>query len=225
MKLRDWLSNGKDEQAKEPVEVAGLKMDSNGEVLESGFTLKQLVNDINGREEAIDELQHDVDRHEKKKKRAVEKAQDAETQTDKKEYMVEAKEHKLAKEKKENILEHLLNQKLTLKELKLQHFQDNIGDTENTELDIDLSEIAVSDIEAAVEESADETWEETENMEDLSDAMSMADRETSSLDLSDIESEVNGNTDEVDLSQRTLETEEEIDQAIEEELEKMEDIR
>ena len=220
MKLRDWLKNGKDGKT---VEVGGLELDGNGEVLQSGFQLEQFQDDIENREEAINELQRDVDRHEKKKKRAIQKARKAETQADKKEYMVDAKEHKVAKEKKEKILDHLRKEKLTLKELKLQHLQNNIGDSIDSDLDIDVGELPVSEIEAAIEQGSDEIWETVENMEDISDSMSMADNETGELDLSDIEAEVEGHNKvgDIDLSQRSLDTEEEIDQAIEEELGKL----
>ena len=227
MKLRNWLSNGKDEQAKEPVEVGGLELDADGEVLESGFDLEQFEDDIENREDAINELQRDVDRHEKKKKRAIEKARKAETQADKKEYMVEAKEHKVAKEKKQKILDHLRKEKLTLKQLKLQHLQNNIEDGIDADLDIDVGDLPVSEIEAAIEEGSDELWETVENMEDIGESMEMADDETAGLDLSDIKAEVEGrsNDEEINLSERSLETEEEIDQAIEEELGKLEDIQ
>lgn len=225
MKLRNWLKSSKQEQASEPVEVGGLELDSDGEVLESGHDLKQLKQDIEGREDAISELERDVDRHEKKKKRAVEKARKADGQADKKGYMVEAKEHKEAKAKKEKILDHLRKEKLTLKKLKLQHLQNNIGDGVDTDLDIDIGELEASEIEEAIEKGSDELWEAAENMEDLGEAMEMADTEASGLDLSDIKAEVEnpGHNNEVDLSNRSLETEEDIDQAIDETLEQMDE--
>lgn len=227
MKLRSWLSNGKDEQSKEPVEVGGLELDADGEVLESGFDLEQFEEDIENREDAIDELQRDVDRHEKKKKRAIDKARKAETQADKREEMVEAKEHKVAKEKKQKILDHLRKEKLTLKQLKLQHLQNNIGDGIDADLDIYVGELPVSEIEDAIEDASDDLWEAIENMEEIDDSIEMADEETSGLDLSDIEAEVEGrsNDEEINLSERSLETEDEIDQAIEEELGKLEDMQ
>ena len=54
--------------------------------------------------------------------------------------------------------------------------------------------------------------------------MEMADSELGGLDLSDIKEEVNSD-DNIGLSGRSLETEEEIDQAIEEELEKIEEMQ
>ncbi|WP_276273657.1 hypothetical protein [Haloarcula litorea] len=227
MKLRNWLKSSKEEQASEPVEVGGLELDSEGEVLKSGHNLQQLKEDIEGREDAISELERDVDRHERKKKRAVDKARKAEKsgdQSDKKGYMVEAKEHKEAKAKKEKILDHLRNEKLVLKKLQLQHLQNNVGDGIATDLDIDLGELDASAIEDAIEDGSDELWESAENMEDINEAMEMADSGMASLDLSDIEKEVNGtaNSEGGELLDRSLETEEEIDQAIEEELEKIE---
>jgi len=225
MKLRDWLKTDKEEQAEEPVEVGGLELDGDGEVLESGYDLEEFEDDIEGREEAISELEKDVQRHGKKKKRAVEKARKADEQADKKGYMVEAKEHKEAKAKKEKILDHLRQEKLTLKKLKLQHLQNNIGDGVDTDLDINLGELDASEIEDAIEEGGDDLWESAENMEDLGEAMEMADSEAGGLDLSDIEAEVenSGTSDTVDLSNRSLETEEDIDQAIDETLEEMDE--
>jgi len=225
MKLRNWITSSSEKQAKEPVEVGGLELDADGEVLKSGHALEEFQEDIEEREEYIDELQRGIRRHEKKKKRAVEKAKKADTESEKQKHMVEAKEHKVLKEKKSKILDHLREEILQLKKLRLQHLQDNIGS--DGELDIDLSELPVNDIEAAIEENSDELWESRENMEDLDDAMQFADNELGGLDLSDIEEEVDGITsrDNVDLSDRSLETEEEIDQAIEEELEKIEEMQ
>jgi hypothetical protein len=225
MKLRNWITSSSEKQAKEPVEVGGLELDADGEVLKSGHALEEFQEDIEEREEYIDELQRGIRRHEKKKKRAVEKAKKADTESEKQKHMVEAKEHKVLKEKKSKILDHLREEILQLKKLRLQHLQDNIGS--DGELDIDLSELPVNDIEDAIEENSDELWESRENMEDLDDAMQFADNELGGLDLSDIEEEVDGTTsrDNVDLSDRSLETEEEIDQAIEEELEKIEEMQ
>lgn len=225
MKLRNWITSSSEKQAKEPVEVGGLELDADGEVLKSGHALEEFQQDIEEREEYIDELQRGIRRHEKKKKRAVEKAKKSDTESEKQDYMVEAKEHKVLKGKKSKILDHLRKEKLQLKKLRLQHLQDNIGS--DGELDIELSALPVNDIEDAIEENSDELWESRENIEDLDDAMEFADDELGDLDLSDIEEEVDGtnNQEGVDLSDRSLETEEEIDQAIEEELEKIEEMQ
>lgn len=226
MKLRDWLKTDKEEQASEPVEVGGLELDGDGEVLESGFDLEDFQEDIEGREDAIQQLEREVDRHQKKKKRAVEKAQEADSQSDRKAYMVEAKEHKVAGGKKEKILDHLRSEKLTLKQLRLQHLQNNIGASVDTELDIDISDLDASQIQDAVEEGSDELWEASENMEEIDEAMDMADSETAALDLSSIQEELVEDSNEdhsVDLEDRSLETEEEIDQAIDETIERMDE--
>ncbi len=216
-----------EEQVKEPVEVGGLELDPEGEVLESGFELDEFQGDIEEREEFIDQLQRDIDRHRKKKERAVERAREAETGSEKEDYMVEAKEHKVLKQKKKKVLNHLRKEKLMLKKLKLQHMQDNVGSSLNSELDIDVGQLPTSDIESAIEESGDDLLESRDSIQDLEDSLELADSEAAGLDLSDIEEEVEDDVDsneETQLEDRSLETEEEIDQAIEEELQKLEDL-
>jgi hypothetical protein len=227
MKFRDWLTSDKEEQAEEPVEVAGLELDGDGEVLESGFDLADFQKDIEGRETTIGQLEKEVSRHQKKKRRAVDKAKKADEESDRKAYMMEAKEHKVAGKKKEKILDHLRSEKLTLTQLKLQYLQNNIGSGLMEDLGIDLAELDTSDIEDAIEEGEDELWEASDNMDELEEAMELADKELSGVDLSDIKAEVEdpGDSDDVDLSERSLETEEEIDRAIEEELEKLQNQR
>lgn len=225
MKLRGWLTSDKEEQAKEPVEVAGLELDGDGEVLESGHDLEQFQEDIKSREETIDQLEREVSRHQKKKEKAVKKARKASTESDKKDYMVEAKEHKVAGEKKEKILDHLRSEKLTLMKLKLQHLQSNIGSEGIEGLDIDLSEISTRDIESAIEEGEDDLMDASHNMEDLDQAMDLAEDELSGVDISNIKSEMEKKDGEIQLSGRSLETEKEIDEAIEEEIEKIEEMQ
>lgn len=89
---------------------------------------------------------------------------------------------------------------------------------------IDFSELDVTEVESAIEDISDENWKARENINDIDDAMEMADSELGGLDLSDIKEEVNSD-DNIGLSGRSLETEEEIDQAIEEELEKIEEMQ
>jgi hypothetical protein len=227
MKFRDWLTSDKEKQAEEPVEVAGLELDGDGEVLESGFDLADFQGDIEGREDTIDQLEKQVSKHQKKKRKAVDKAEKARKESKKKAKMMEAKEHKVAGKKKEKILDHLRSEKLTLTQLKLQYLQNNIGSGLMEDLGIDLSELDTSDIEDAIEEGEDELWEASDNMDELEEAMELADEELSGVDLSDIEEEVEdqGGSGKVDLSERSLETEEEIDRAIEEELEKLQNQR
>jgi len=225
MKLRSWLKSDKEEQAEEPVEVAGLELDGDGEVLESGHDLEQFQEDIESREDTIDHLEREVSRHKKKKEKAVDKAQKASTESEKKDYMMEAKEHKVAGEKKEKILDHLRSEKLTLMKLKLQHLQNNIGSELVEGPEIDLSKVSTSDIESAIEEAEDEMMDASRNMEDLDQAMQFADEELSGVDLTNIKSQMKKKNGEIHLSGRSLETEEEIDQAIQEELEKIEDMQ
>ena len=224
MKLRNWLKGDKEEQAENPVEVGGLELDGDGEVLESGFNLQDFEHDIEGRKEAIDQLERDVSRHQKKKKRAVQKARKADTETDKKGFMVEAKQHKVAKQKKEKVLDHLRKEKQVLNQLKLQHLQNNIGSAIGEDLDINVGELSASEIESAIEEGADELWEASENMEDLDEAMALADEELAGLDLSEIENEVHGDSsNDIDLENAPLQTEEDIDRAIDETLQEMDE--
>lgn len=225
MKLRSWLTSDKEEQAKEPVEVAGLELDGDGEVLESGHDLEQFEEDIESREETIEQLERDVSRHKKKKEKAVEKAKEASTQSDKKDYMMEAKEHKVIGEKKEKILDHLRSEKLTLMKLKLQHLQSNIGSDVIEGTEIDFSGISTRDIESAIEETEDKLMDTSQNLEDLDQAMGLADEELSGVDISNIKSQMMKKDGEIHLSGRSLETEEEIDQAIEQELEKIEQMQ
>ncbi|MCY4730462.1 hypothetical protein KY092_07815 [Natronomonas gomsonensis] len=225
MKLRSWLTSDKEEQADEPVEVAGLELDGDGEVLESGHDIQQFEQDIESREETIDQLEREVSRHQKKKEKAFDKARGASTESDKNDYMVEAKEHKVAGEKKEKILDHLRSEKLTLTQLKLQHLQNNIRSGAIEGLDIDLSELSTRDIESAIEEGEDQLIDASENMDDLDQAMDLADEELSGVDISDIKSEVKEEDNGINLSDRSLETEEEIDRAIEEEYEKIEEMK
>lgn len=226
MNLRRWMFSGTEEQVKEPVEVGGLELDPDGEVLESGFELEEFQEDIEEREEFIDQLQRDIDRHGKKKQRAVERARDAKNRSEKEDYMVEAKEHKVLKQKKKKVLDHLRKEKLMLKKLKLQHMQDNIGSGLDSDLDIDVSQLPTSDIESAIEESGDDLLDSRDTIQDIEDSLELADSEAAGLDLSDIEEEVDDvdSDEEIQLENRSLETEEEIDQAIDEELQKLEDV-
>jgi tetratricopeptide (TPR) repeat protein len=224
MKLRQWLTISDKKQAEEPVEVGGLELDGDGEVLESGHTLQELDEDIGSREDAIDDLQRDIDQHQRKKKRAVEKARDADSEADKKQYMFEAKEHKEAKEKKEKLLQHLQKEQMTLKKLKLQHLQNNIGDSVNSDLDISISDLDESSIKSAIEDGSDEIWEASQNIEELDEAISFADQELAEVDLNDIRTEVEeDSSSDIDLSDRSLEDEQDIDQAIDDTLERMDD--
>lgn len=225
MKLRGWLTSDKKEQAKEPVELAGLELDGDGEVLESGHDLGQFQEDIESRKKTIDQLEREVSKHQKKKEKAVKKARKASKESDKKDYMVEGKEHKVAGEKKEKILDHLRSERLTLMKLKLQHLQSNIGSEGIEGLDIDLSEISTRDIESAIEEGEDDLMDASQNMKDLDQAMDLAEDELSGVDISNIKSGMKKKNGEIHLSGRSLETEEEIDQAIEEELEKIEQMQ
>jgi len=224
MKFRNWLTSDKEEQAEEPVEVAGLELDGDGEVLESGFNVVDFQEDIEGREDTIDQLEKEVSKHQKKKRKAVDKAEKARKQSEKKAKMMEAKEHKVAGEKKEKILDHLRSEKLTLTQLKLQYLQNNIGSGLMEDLDIDLAELDTSDIEDAIEEGEDALWEASDNMEGLEEAMELADEELSGVDLSDIEAEVDGSgSDEIDMSLSENPTDEEIDRAIDNTLEQMDE--
>jgi tetratricopeptide (TPR) repeat protein len=224
MKLREWLTISDKKQAQEPVEVGGLELDGDGEVLESGHTLQQLEEDIGSREDAIDDLQRDIHKHQRKKKQAVEKARDAGSEADKKQYMFEAKEHKEAKEKKEKILQHLQKEQLTLKKLKLQHLQNNIGDGVNSDLDISVSNLDESSIKSAIEDGSDDIWEASQNMQEIDEAISFADQELAEVDINDIRTEVEeDSSSDFDLSDRSLDDEEDIDQAIDDTLERMDD--
>lgn len=224
MKFRSWLTSDKEEQAEEPVEVGGLELDGDGEVLESGFDLEDFEEDIEGREDTIDQLEREVDRHQKKKRKAVEKAEKARKESDQRSEMMEAKEHKIAGEKKEKILNHLRSEKLTLVQLKLQHLQNNLGSGLVEDVDIDLGELDVSSIEDAIQEGEDELWEASENMDELDETMKLADEELSGVDLDEIRDEVDGSSNnEIDVSLSENPTDEEIDQAINQTLDQMDE--
>lgn len=223
MKLRGWLTSDKEEQAEEPVEVAGLELDGDGEVLESGHDLEQFEEDIESREETIEQLEREVSRHKKKKEKSVEKAQNASKQSDKKDYMMEANEHKVIGEKKEKILDHLRSEMLTLKKLRLQYMQNNVSSGAIEGVDIDLSGLSTRDVESAIEEGEDDLMDASQNMEDLDQAIDLAEDELSGVDISNIKSEMEKKDGEIQLSGRSLETEEDIDQAIDETLERMDD--
>lgn len=219
MKLTNWLTKSDEKQAEEPVEVGGIELDADSEVLESGHDLSDFKEDIEEREDQISQLQKDIDRHNKKKKRAAKRAKLADNENKQRKHLADAKEEKELKEKKEGIVDHLQEEKLRLKQLMLQHMQQAIqsGDSQN----ISLSDIPINDVESAIESAADDTWESRENMQDLDDAMEIADDELGGLNLEDVREETDSEEDPTDLSNRSLETEEEIDQAIEDLLDEM----
>jgi len=221
MKLRNWFTSSEEKQVKESVEVGGIELDADEEVLQTGYTLSEIRGGIEKREETSKDLKREINRHEKKKKRAIDKAKKADSETDKKDNLTTAKVQKELKKKKEKIVDHLQEEKLKLRKLQVQHMMGRL--TSDTHVDVDISDLPVSDIETAIEDIGDDTWESTKNMEDLDEATSTADEELGGLDLSDIKSELD-EEEEPGLSNRSLETEEEIDQAIDEELERLERI-
>lgn len=222
MKWRSWITSDKDEQLEEPVEVSGMELEAESEVLGSGHTIADFQEDIEERENLVEELQTEISRHSKKKKRAIKRVKQAETSTEEERHLTDAKEHKDLKEKKQNILGQLQEEIRQLKKLMLQHLQQAI--TKEGGMKIDFSELDVTEVESAIEDISDENWKARENINDIDDAIEMADSELGGLDLSDIKEEVNSD-DNIGLSGRSLETEEEIDQAIEEELEKIEEMQ
>ena len=60
MKWRSWITSDKDEQLEEPVEVSGMELEAESEVLGSGHTIADFQEDIEERENLVEELQTEI---------------------------------------------------------------------------------------------------------------------------------------------------------------------
>jgi hypothetical protein len=242
MKRREWFQNWLKEieedpdtdveevaekvhEADEGIDLADLdlSLDPEQEVLNTGYKLEEIEQEIKNRSKVNRKLRRQLKRHKKKYKSYRDDAVEA-SGDEKSDLYVKAKEEQIKHDTKQEFLDKLSERKLFFQSLRLQHvakqLEDPAGNVQGVEIDIgELSVEEISDAIQEVEGSEDEArfvMEEVERELDLG----------TGLDVSDIKEDVEqAEAARVDEDTSELEdgVESEIDREIEERLSELDE--
>ena len=196
-------------------------------VFNTRYTISQLQDELERREEIIQKVEKRTDNHHKRKKKFLKKAAESRNQR-KLRLMAKAKESEMNKTFYAELFDNLMVQQLFLTKLVLEAKRQRIFEDpmQNLGLDVDIASMNVEAVSMALEDSSIKQDEVQETIEQLEVSLDTADRDGLSLDLDELKEEA----DMLEASEIESESfdlgsdwDESIDQQIEEELGQLDD--
>ena len=195
-------------------------------VFNTGYTLSQLQNELERREEVIERVEKRTDHHHKQKKRYLKKAAEARNQR-KLRFVTKMKESEMNKSFYAELFDNLMAQQLFLTKLVLEAKRQRIFDDPMRKLgfDVDIASMNVGAVATALEQSSIRQDEVQETIEQLEISFDSVDSDGLSLDLDDLKQEADMlSASDIDSSfDLGSDWDEAIDQQIEEELNRLDD--
>lgn len=196
-------------------------------VFNTRYTISQLQDELERREEIIQKVEKRTDNHHKRKKKFLKKAAESRNQR-KLRLMAKAKESEMNKTFYAELFDNLMVQQLFLTKLVLEAKRQRIFEDpmQNLGFDVDIASMNVEAVSMALEDSSIKQDEVQETIEQLEVSLDTADRDGLSLDLDELKEEA----DMLEASEIESESfdlgsdwDESIDQQIEEELDQLDD--
>ena len=194
-------------------------------VFNTRYTISQLQDELERREEIIQKVEKRTDNHHKRKKKFLKKAAESRNQR-KLRLMAKAKESEMNKTFYAELFDNLMVQQLFLTKLVLEAKRQRIFEDpmQNLGFDVDIASMNVEAVSMALEDSSIKQDEVQETIEQLEVSLDTADRDGLSLDLDELKEEA----DMLEASEIESESfdlgsdwDESIDQQIEEELDQL----
>lgn len=206
--------------------VEPLFSERNG-VFNTKYTISQLQDELDRREEIIQKVEKRTDNHHERKKKYLKKAAESRNQR-KLRLMAKAKESEMNKTFYAELFDNLMVQQLFLTKLVLEAKRQRIFEDpmRNLGFDVDIASMNVEAVSTALEDSSIKQDEVQETIEQLEVSLDTADRNGLSLNLDELKEEA----DMLEASEIESESfdigsdwDESIDQQIEEELDRLDD--
>jgi hypothetical protein len=195
-------------------------------VFNTGYTLGQLQNELERREEVIERVEKRTDHHHEQKKRYLKKAAEARNQR-KLRFVTKMKESEMNKSFYAELFDNLMIQQLLLTKLVLEAKRQRIFDDPMRKLGfgVDITALDTEAVGTALEQSSIRQDEVQETIEQLEISLDSVDRDGLSLDLDDLKEEADMlSASDIDSSfDLGSDWDETIDQQIDEELDRLED--
>ena len=196
-------------------------------VFNTRYTISQLQDELERREEIIQKVEKRTDNHHKRKKKFLKKAAESRNQR-KLRLMAKAKESEMNKTFYAELFDNLMIQQLFLTKLVLEAKRQRIFEDpmQNLGFDVDIASMNVEAVSMALEDSSIKQDEVQETIEQLKVSLDTADRDGLSLDLDELKEEADMlEASEIESESFDLgsEWDESIDQQIEEELDQLDD--
>lgn len=196
-------------------------------VFNTRYTISQLQDELERREEIIQKVEKRTDNHHKRKKKFLKKAAESRNQR-KLRLMAKAKESEMNKTFYAELFDNLMVQQLFLTKLVLEAKRQRIFEDpmQNLGFDVDIASMNVEAVSMALEDSSIKQDEVQETIEQLEVSLDTADRDGLSLDLDELKEEADMlEASEIESESFDLgsEWDESIDQQIEEELDQLDD--
>lgn len=196
-------------------------------VFNTRYTISQLQDELERREEIIQKVEKRTDNHHKRKKKFLKKAAESRNQR-KLRLMAKAKESEMNKTFYAELFDNLMVQQLFLTKLVLEAKRQRIFEDpmQNLGFDVDIASMNVEAVSMALEDSSIKQDEVQETIEQLKVSLDTADRDGLSLNLDELKEEA----DMLEASEIESESfdlgsdwDESINQQIEEELDQLDD--
>jgi hypothetical protein len=196
-------------------------------VFNTRYTISQLQDELERREEIIQKVEKRTDNHHKRKKKFLKKAAESRNQR-KLRLMAKAKESEMNKTFYAELFDNLMVQQLFLTKLVLEAKRQRIFEDpmQNLGFDVDIASMNVEAVSMALEDSSIKQDEVQETIEQLKVSLDTADRDGLSLNLDELKEEADMlEASEIESESFDLgsEWDESIDQQIEEELDQLDD--
>jgi hypothetical protein len=196
-------------------------------VFNTRYTISQLQDELERREEIIQKVEKRTDNHHKRKKKFLKKAAESRNQR-KLRLMAKAKESEMNKTFYAELFDNLMVQQLFLTKLVLEAKRQRIFEDpmQNLGFDVDIASMNVEAVSMALEDSSIKQDEVQETIEQLEVSLDTADRDGLSLNLDELKEEADMlEASEIESESFDLgsEWDESIDQQIEEELDQLDD--
>ena len=196
-------------------------------VFNTRYTISQLQDELERREEIIQKVEKRTDNHHKRKKKFLKKAAESRNQR-KLRLMAKAKESEMNKTFYTELFDNLMVQQLFLTKLVLEAKRQRIFEDpmQNLGFDVDIASMNVEAVSMALEDSSIKQDEVQETIEQLKVSLDTADRDGLSLNLDELKEEADMlEASEIESESFDLgsEWDESIDQQIEEELDQLDD--
>jgi len=196
-------------------------------VFNTRYTISQLQDELERREDIIQKVEKRTDNHHDRKKKYLKKAAESQNQR-KLRLMAKAKESEMNKTFYAELFDNLMVQQLFLTKLVLEAKRQRIFEDpmQNLGFDVDIASMNVEAVSMALEDSSIRQDEVQETIEQLEVSLDTADRDGLSLDLDELKEEA----DMLEASEIESESfdlgsdwDESVDQQIEEELDRLDD--
>ena len=195
-------------------------------VFDTGYTLGQLQNELERREEVIERVEKRTDHHHEQKKRYLKKAAEARNQR-KLRFVTKMKESEMNKSFYAELFDNLMAQQLFLTKLVLEAKRQRIFDDPMRKLGfgVDIAALDTEAVGTALEQSSIRQDEVQETIEQLEISLNSLDDDGLSLDLENLKEEADMlSASDIDSSfDLGSDWDETIDQQIDEELDRLED--